>query len=109
MKSESYELNTLQDSRAIGAIAGLAVAIVFTWRILRTPSSPQRRQPKRQAPASSSSGVGRQESIDALSSGVGNPSEDLKTQNVVDEFFQNVKVDLFFCFFIRHMLAVNFY
>ncbi|XP_042988829.1 DNAJ protein JJJ1 homolog [Carya illinoinensis] len=45
------------DSRSVGAIAGLAVAIVFTWRLLRSPSQPQRRQPKRQAGTPSSSGA----------------------------------------------------
>ncbi|GFQ06284.1 peroxisome biogenesis protein 22 [Phtheirospermum japonicum] len=82
------------DSRSVGAIAGLAFAIVFTWRLLRAPSGPQRRQPKRQGPTSSSSGVSSQETINASSSGVINPSEDSRTQNVIDEFFQPVKPTL---------------
>ncbi|KAL3624681.1 hypothetical protein CASFOL_031349 [Castilleja foliolosa] len=32
------------DSRSVGAIAGLAFAVVFTWRLLRTSNGPQRRQ-----------------------------------------------------------------
>ncbi|PIM97565.1 hypothetical protein CDL12_29961 [Handroanthus impetiginosus] len=82
------------DSRSVGAIAGLAVAIVFTWRLLRTPSASQRRQPKRQAPTASSSSVSTHENINASSSGVSNPSEDSRTQNVIDEFFQPVKPTL---------------
>ncbi|KAK6142460.1 hypothetical protein DH2020_022808 [Rehmannia glutinosa] len=91
----SYDQRQLsEDSRSVGAIAGLAFAIVFTWRLLRTPSGPQRRQPKRQAPTSSSSGISSHENIDASSSGVNNPSEDSRTQNVIDEFFQPVKPTL---------------
>ncbi|KAL3615266.1 peroxisome assembly protein 22 [Castilleja foliolosa] len=83
------------DSRSIWAIAGLAFAIVFTWRLFRNPSGPQRRQqPKRQGPSSSSSGVSSQEAINSSSSGVINPSEDSRTQNVIDEFFQPVKPTL---------------
>ncbi|KAK4383167.1 Peroxisome biogenesis protein 22 [Sesamum angolense] len=82
------------DSRSVGAIAGLAFAVVFTWRLLRTPSGPQRRQPKRQAPTSSNSGVSSHESVNASSSGVSDPSEDSRTQNVIDEFFQPVKPTL---------------
>ncbi|PIN18331.1 hypothetical protein CDL12_08991 [Handroanthus impetiginosus] len=82
------------DSRSFGAIAGLALAIVFSWRLLRTPRGPQRRQSKRQAPSASSSGVNSQASENAASSEVINPPEDSRTQNVVDEFFQHVKPTL---------------
>ncbi|KAM1228874.1 hypothetical protein FF1_008002 [Malus domestica] len=75
------------NSRSIGAIAGFAVAIVFTWRLLRPPSGPQRRQPKRQAPASSSSGINSNSNATLTTPGVSS-SEDSRTQNVVDEFFQ---------------------
>ncbi|KAK4486855.1 hypothetical protein RD792_006163, partial [Penstemon davidsonii] len=71
------------DSRSIGAIAGLAFAIVFTWRLLRTP---QRRPPKRQTTTASSSSA----SPNASSSGNSNSLEDSTTQNVIDEFFQPV-------------------
>ncbi|KAK6134795.1 hypothetical protein DH2020_031465 [Rehmannia glutinosa] len=81
------------DSRSFGAIAGLALAIVFTWRFLRTPRGPQRRQSKRQTPSGSSSGVSRA-SVNDVSSEVSNPPEDSRTQNVVDEFFQPVKPTL---------------
>ncbi|XP_051136308.1 peroxisome biogenesis protein 22-like isoform X2 [Andrographis paniculata] len=91
---EFFNLLDRLDSRSIGAIAGLAFAVVFTWRVLRTPSGSQRRQPKRQAPTASSSSVGSEEISDRLLSGISNPSEDLKTQNVIDEFFQPVKPTL---------------
>jgi len=81
-----------QDSRSVGAVAGLAVAIVFTWRLLRSNSGPQRRQPKR-APTTSSSVVTTQpNAVSIPSAGVCSSSEDLRVQNVVDEFFQPVKV-----------------
>ncbi|KAF5950230.1 hypothetical protein HYC85_012223 [Camellia sinensis] len=82
------------DSRSVGAVAGLAVAILFTWRLLRSPSGPQRRQPKRQAPTSSSSGVSNHSNTNLTSSGVCSPSEDSRAQNVIDEFFQPVKPTL---------------
>ncbi|KAL7218990.1 hypothetical protein ACSBR2_012122 [Camellia fascicularis] len=89
----SISLNNL-DSRSVGAVAGLAVAILFTWRLLRSPSGPQRRQPKRQAPTSSSSGVSSHSNTNLTSSGVCSPSEDSRAQNVIDEFFQPVKPTL---------------
>lgn len=84
----------MQDTRSAGALAGLAIAIVFTWRLLRSPSGPQRRQPKRQAPppTSSSSGIHIQPSVNLIPPAVCSPSEDSKAQNVIDEFFQPVKV-----------------
>lgn len=86
----------LQDSRSVGAIAGLAFALVFTWRLLRAPSEPQRRQSKRQAPSASSSGVRSAETVNVSSAGAVNPAEDSRTQNAIDEFFQPVKVGFFF-------------
>ncbi|XP_062106165.1 peroxisome biogenesis protein 22 [Humulus lupulus] len=81
------------NARSVGAIAGLAVAIVFTWRLLRSPSAPQRRQPKRQAPAASSSSITSHINAPFSPSGV-SPSEDARAQNVVDEFFQPTKPTL---------------
>ncbi|CBI28963.3 hypothetical protein AAG906_039847 [Vitis piasezkii] len=82
------------DSRSVGALAGFAVAMIFTWRLLRSPSGPQRRQPKRQAPAPSSSGVSSQSTTTLAPSGVCSSSEDSRAQNVIDEFFQPVKPTL---------------
>ncbi|XP_059449385.1 peroxisome biogenesis protein 22 isoform X2 [Corylus avellana] len=82
------------NSRSFGAIAGLAVAIVFTWRLLRSPSQPQRRQPKRQAGTPGSSGVSTPSNVNLVPPGVSPSLEDSRAQNVVDEFFQPVKPTL---------------
>ncbi|KAL1562390.1 peroxisome assembly protein 22 [Salvia divinorum] len=92
LKLSNFPLD--MDSRSVGAIAGLAIALVFTWRLLRVPSEPQRRQSKRQAPPASSSGVSTAETVNASSLGAINPAEDSRTQNVIDEFFQPVKPTL---------------
>ncbi|XP_057460360.1 peroxisome biogenesis protein 22-like [Actinidia eriantha] len=76
------------DSQLVGALAGLAVALLFTWRLLRSPSGPQRRQPKRQAPIPSTSGVSTHSNANLTY------SEDSRAQNVIDEFFQPVKPTL---------------
>lgn len=72
----------------MGAIAGFAVAIIFTWRMLRSPSGSQRRVQKRQSPASSSSGINAETATTVVPSGACSTSDDLTAQNVVDEFFQ---------------------
>ncbi|KAF3976714.1 hypothetical protein ACB098_06G098700 [Castanea mollissima] len=82
------------DSRSVGAVAGLAVAIVFTWRLLRSPSVPPRRQPKRQAGTPSSSSVSTHSNSTLVPSGGSSSLEDSRAQNVVDEFFQPVKPTL---------------
>lgn len=87
-------LSQTLDSRSAGAITGLAFAIVFIWRILRSPSGPQRRHPKQQAVTPGSSGVSRHFSENIPTSEVSPPSEDSNAQNVIDEFFQPVKPTL---------------
>ena len=82
------------DLRSIGAVAGLAVAIVFTWRLLRSPSGSQRRQQKRQGPSSSNPGVTTHSNVSDVPSDACSPSDDSRAQNVVDEFFQPVKPTL---------------
>ncbi|XP_043688193.1 peroxisome biogenesis protein 22-like isoform X2 [Telopea speciosissima] len=80
-------------STGVGVIAGLAIAIVFTWRLLRTPPTPRRRQPKRLSQRPSSSGVSHTaEGI--VASGVNSSLEDSRAQNVIDEFFLPVKPTL---------------
>ncbi|CAN1161184.1 Peroxisome biogenesis protein 22 [Linum perenne] len=79
------------DSRSVGAIAGLALAVLFTWRLLRSPSVAPRRQPKRQSPTASTSSAGATQS---MPSGERSSSDDSRAQNVVDEFFQPVKPTL---------------
>ncbi|GFZ05534.1 peroxin 22 [Actinidia rufa] len=76
------------DSQLVGALAGLAVALLFTWRLLRSPSGPQRRQPKRQTPIPGTSGVSTHSNANLTY------SEDSRAQNVIDEFFQPVKPTL---------------
>ncbi|CAF2099422.1 peroxisome biogenesis protein 22 [Brassica rapa] len=78
------------DSRSVGAIAGLAVAVIFTWRALRTTGEPPRRQPKRRmqpAEASQSNPASNPPDVSAS-------HEDNGVQHVVDHFFQPVKPTL---------------
>ncbi|KAI7988801.1 Peroxisome biogenesis protein 22 [Camellia lanceoleosa] len=83
-----------RDTQSIGALAGLAIAIVFTWRLLRSTSAAQRRQPKRQATNPSSSGVVSTHSNANLTFSRDLSSEDSRAQNVIDEFFQPIKPTL---------------
>ncbi|KAF5755857.1 putative peroxisome biogenesis protein [Helianthus annuus] len=95
LSAKVFKILNTQDIRPVWAIAGLAVAIIFTWRLFRTPVVPQRRQPKRQPHAPSSSGVNSSQSDSNLfPSGVTSPSEDSRAQTVIDEFFQPVKPTL---------------
>ncbi|KAI9071263.1 hypothetical protein K1719_046769 [Acacia pycnantha] len=82
------------DSRSIGAVAGLALAIFFTWRMMRSPSGSQPRQRKRQATMPGNSGVSAPSNASVFPSGVCSSSDDASAQNVVDEFFQPVKPTL---------------
>ncbi|MQM16144.1 hypothetical protein Taro_049099 [Colocasia esculenta] len=50
--------NKVMGAGSLGALAGFAIAIVFTWKFLRSPPGRSRRNvPKRGNPASTSSGV----------------------------------------------------
>lgn len=89
----SISLDNL-DSRSVGALAGLAIAILFTWRLMRSPGGPQRGQPKLQTPTPSSSGVSSLSSANLPSSGVCSSLEDVRAQNVIDEFFQPIQPTL---------------
>ncbi|XP_039046429.1 peroxisome biogenesis protein 22-like isoform X1 [Hibiscus syriacus] len=82
------------DPRSVGAIVGLAVAFIFTYRLMRSPLPPPRRQPKHQAPTTSSTAISTQSNITLTPSGVSSSSEDLRAQNALDEFFQPVKPTL---------------
>jgi hypothetical protein len=87
------------DSRSIGAIAGLAIAVIFTWRAIRTPGEQrQRRQPKRRihnAETSSAAAAASQSNLaSSVAPEVSSPREDNAVQDVVDQFFQPVKPTL---------------
>ncbi|KAK1422910.1 hypothetical protein QVD17_18199 [Tagetes erecta] len=71
-----------QDFRSVWAIAGFAVAVIFTWRALRTPNGPRRRQPNSQPPPPSTSVLSNHPNENLLS------SEDLRAENAIDESFQ---------------------
>ncbi|CAJ2660345.1 unnamed protein product [Trifolium pratense] len=89
----SLSFNNL-DIQTIGAVAGLAVAIVFTWRLLRSPNDSQGRQRKRQGATSSNPGAGTHSNASVVPSDACLPSDESRAQNVVDEFFQPVKPSL---------------
>ncbi|XP_061364458.1 peroxisome biogenesis protein 22-like isoform X1 [Gastrolobium bilobum] len=94
IKRITFKISNLFDSQSIGAVAGLAIAIFFTWRLLRSPGESQRRQRKRQAATSSSPGVSTHSNASVVPSGVCSSSADSRAQNVVDEFFQPIKPTL---------------
>ncbi|KAK1261219.1 Peroxisome biogenesis protein 22 [Acorus gramineus] len=83
-----------QNVRSIGAFAGLALAVIFTWKFLRTPAPRQRKQSKRQRVTPSTSTAIPQSNANMSSSLVCSTSEDSRAQHIVDEFFQPVKVSL---------------
>ncbi|XP_051126080.1 peroxisome biogenesis protein 22-like [Andrographis paniculata] len=69
-------------SRPYGAIAGLAIAVIVTWR-LKASTRKQRKQPKRHPPPTINSGVGSPKSENAANSIVTNLPEDRKAPNVL--------------------------
>ncbi|XP_010532485.1 PREDICTED: peroxisome biogenesis protein 22-like isoform X2 [Tarenaya hassleriana] len=71
------------DSRSIGAIAGLAIAIIFTWRAIRTPGEHQRRQPKRRVPTAGSSSSDSQSNIATNPPDASLSHEDTRVQNAL--------------------------
>nr|AFK35305.1 unknown [Lotus japonicus] len=94
IKRLTLKISNIIDSHSIGAVAGLAIAIFFTWRLLRSPGEPQPRQRKRQTTTSSNPGVSTHSNASVVPSGVRSPSGDSRAQNVVDELFQPVKPTL---------------
>ncbi|KAJ0264680.1 Peroxisome biogenesis protein 22 [Hirschfeldia incana] len=80
------------DSRSVGAIAGLAIAVIFTWRALRTTGEqPPRRQPKRRMQPAETS---LSNNLPSNQPDVSVSHEDNGVQDVVDHFFQPVKPTL---------------
>ncbi|CAA7030254.1 unnamed protein product [Microthlaspi erraticum] len=99
--SNLFSTSTIRnlDSRSIGAIAGLAIAVIFTWRAIRTPGERQRRQPKRRMqPAETSNAAAAaaagQTNVTSVPPEFSSPREDSAAQDVVDQFFQPVKPTL---------------
>lgn len=80
---------------------GLAIAIIFTWKILRAPGGYQRRQRRqhRHLPRAGVSGVSPQSSPVIPSTGVFSYSDESKAQDVIDELFHPAKVFVVFGFF----------
>lgn len=74
--------------------------MIFTWRAIRTPGEHrQRRQPKRRinnAETSSAAAAAAQSNVASVLPEFSSPREDNAVQDVVDQFFQPVKVTLFF-------------
>ncbi|KAE9456173.1 hypothetical protein C3L33_11925, partial [Rhododendron williamsianum] len=60
----------ISDSWSVGGLAGLAIAILFIWRLWRPRSGTQRRQPKRRAPTPGSSGASNRSDANLISSGL---------------------------------------
>ncbi|KAL4569767.1 hypothetical protein LXL04_025410 [Taraxacum kok-saghyz] len=79
LSTKVSKILNIQDLRSFWAIAGFAVAVIFTWRALRTPNGSQRRQPKRQSPSHNNQ--------NSSPSGVTSSSQDSTTQNATHEFF----------------------
>ncbi|XP_047334727.1 peroxisome biogenesis protein 22-like [Impatiens glandulifera] len=79
------------DSHSIGAIAGLVVAILFTWKLLRSSRASHRSQPKRQSNMPSSSGVNTHSNSSLT---LAEFSQNSQAQDGIDEFFQPVKPTL---------------
>ncbi|CAL0303940.1 unnamed protein product [Lupinus luteus] len=82
------------NSQSIGAVAALAVAIFFIWRLLRSTGGTQHIQRKPQATTSASHGVSAQTNASVAPSGIRSPLDNSRAQNVVDELFQPVKPTL---------------
>lgn len=79
------------DTRSVGAVAGLALAIICSWRLLRSPNP---RRPKRPASRASSSGSTSQANSTIVTSGAISSLEDSRLPNAVDDFFQPAKLTL---------------
>lgn len=80
--------------------------MIFTWRAIRTtPRERQRRQPKRRIQPAESSTSAAQSNLASIPPDVSSsPHEDNAVQDVVDHFFQPVKVT----FFLNSLLSLKF-
>ncbi|EPS70939.1 hypothetical protein M569_03816 [Genlisea aurea] len=89
----SFRISTLVrslDRRSFGAIAGLALAVVFTWKLIKTPRQSGGQSKRQNSSDSGSSGA----STSSATLQVRDSHEDGRAQNVVDDFFQSSKLTL---------------
>ncbi|XP_022136020.1 peroxisome biogenesis protein 22-like isoform X2 [Momordica charantia] len=78
--------------RSLSAIAGFALAVIFSWKLLKPPSGHHRRQPKRQTSATSNSDSTTSSQL--ITSRTCSPSDDSGAQNFDNELYQPVKPTL---------------
>ncbi|KAE8645745.1 hypothetical protein Csa_020431 [Cucumis sativus] len=83
----SVKLSTLfsilfqtRNFRSLSAIAGLALAVIFSWKLLRPPSGHRRRQPKRQTSSAGNSDISTSSNSQLITSAVFSPSDDAGAQ-----------------------------
>lgn len=81
-----------QKFRSITTLAALAIAIVFAWKLLRSPSNRQRRQRKQPGPLPAHAAASSHTNMMVQSSEACTSSGDSRVQDVADEFIQPVKV-----------------
>ncbi|KAL0560038.1 hypothetical protein IC582_000429 [Cucumis melo] len=66
--------------RSLSAVAGLALAVIFSWKLLRPPSGHRRRQPKRQSSSAGNSDIGTSSNSQLITSAIVSPSDDAGAQ-----------------------------
>lgn len=80
--------------RSLSAVAGLALAVIFSWKLFRPPSGHHTRQRKRQTSAAGNSDNGTSSNSQLITSATCSPSDDAGVQNVDNEFCRAVKPTL---------------
>uniref|UniRef100_A0A5B7BDK5 Peroxisome biogenesis protein 22 n=1 Tax=Davidia involucrata TaxID=16924 RepID=A0A5B7BDK5_DAVIN len=78
---------------SLGALAGFAIAILFTWKFLRSPGGPKRRQQKERGSTSTSNSAFPVNEVASLSENC-QPIENAKEAESVDDFHSPVKLAL---------------
>ncbi|XP_008800490.1 peroxisome biogenesis protein 22-like [Phoenix dactylifera] len=80
--------------RSITTLAALAIAIIFAWKLSRSPSNHQRRQRKQPGPLPARANASLHANMIVQSSEASTSSGDLGVQDVADEFIPPVKLTL---------------
>ncbi|XP_038979188.1 peroxisome biogenesis protein 22-like [Phoenix dactylifera] len=83
-----------QKLRSITTLAALAIAIIFAWKLSRSPSNHQRRQRKQPGPLPARANASLHANMIVQSSEASTSSGDLGVQDVADEFIPPVKLTL---------------